>query len=46
VREQQRLGVAENKVRRISGPKRGEVTEKRKLHNDELYGLNWIAYYC
>jgi hypothetical protein len=36
-----RLRVFENKVlRRIFGPKRGEVTgEWRKLHNEELHDL-------
>jgi hypothetical protein len=39
--EEHRLGVFENRVlRRISGPKRAEVTgEWRKLHNEELHGL-------
>jgi hypothetical protein len=38
LREERRLRVFENGVlRRIFGPKRGEVTgEWRKLHNDEL----------
>jgi len=41
LREERRLRVFENRVlRRIFGPKRGEVTgEWRKLHNEELYGL-------
>jgi hypothetical protein len=41
LREEQRLGVFENKVlRRILGPKRDEATgEWRKLHNDELHDL-------
>jgi hypothetical protein len=40
-REKHRLKVFENRVlRRISGPKRDEVTEGwRKLHNDELHNL-------
>jgi hypothetical protein len=40
LREEQRLGVFENRVLRIFGPKRDEVTEEwRKLHNEELRGL-------
>jgi hypothetical protein len=41
LREKFRLGVFENWVlRRIFGPKRGEVTgEWRRLHNEELYIL-------
>ena len=41
LREERRLRVFENGVlRRIFGPKRGEVTgEWRKLHNEELKGL-------
>jgi hypothetical protein len=41
LREECRLRVFENKVlRRIFGPKRGEVTgEWRRLHNKELYAL-------
>jgi hypothetical protein len=41
VREERRLKMFENRVlRRIFGPKRGEVTgEWRKLHNEELNGL-------
>ena len=41
LREERRLRVFENKVlRRIFGPKRGEVTrEWRKLHNEELNDL-------
>jgi len=41
LREERRLGVFENRVlRRIFGPKRGEVTrEWRKLHNEELNDL-------
>jgi hypothetical protein len=38
LREERRLRVFDNRVlRRIFGPKRGEVTEEwRKLHNEEL----------
>jgi hypothetical protein len=41
LREEHRLRVFENRVlRRIFGPKRGEVTgEWRKLHNEELHNL-------
>jgi hypothetical protein len=41
LREEHRLRVFENRVlRRIFGPKRGEVTgEWRKLHNEELHML-------
>jgi hypothetical protein len=41
LREEHRLRVFENRVlRRISGPKRDEVTEEwRKLHNKELRDL-------
>jgi hypothetical protein len=41
LREGHRLRVSENRVlRRISGPKRDEVTgEWRKLHNEELRDL-------
>jgi hypothetical protein len=41
LREKCRLRVFENMVlRRISGPKRDEVTGKwRRLHNKELYAL-------
>jgi hypothetical protein len=39
LREEHRLGVFENR-RRISGPKRDEVTGGcRKLHNEELHSL-------
>jgi hypothetical protein len=41
LREEQRLGVFENRVlRRIFGPKRDEATgEWRRLHNEELNDL-------
>ena len=41
MREERRLRIFENRVlRRIFGPKRGEVTgEWRKLHNEELNDL-------
>jgi hypothetical protein len=41
LREEHRLRVFENRVlRRIFGPKRGEVTgERRKLHGGELHNL-------
>jgi hypothetical protein len=41
LREEHRLRVFENRVlRRLFGPKRGEVTgEWRKLHNEELHNL-------
>jgi hypothetical protein len=41
LREEHRLRVFENRVlRRISGPKRDEVTEEwRRLHNGELHNL-------
>jgi hypothetical protein len=41
LREEHRLKVFENRVlRRISGPKRDEVTGGwRKLHNEELHNL-------
>jgi hypothetical protein len=41
LREEHRFRVFENRVlRRIFGPKRGEVTGGcRTLHNEELYGL-------
>jgi hypothetical protein len=39
-RGEHRLRVVENRVlRRISGPKRDEVGEWRKLHNEELHNL-------
>jgi hypothetical protein len=38
LREQHRLRVFENKVLKICGPKRKEVSGGwRKLHNDELH---------
>jgi len=40
LREERRLSVYENRLRRISGPERDEVTgEWRKLHNEELNDL-------
>jgi hypothetical protein len=40
LREEHRLRVFENRVLRIFGPKRDEVTcEWRKLHNKELHDL-------
>ena len=40
LREERGLRVFENRVLRIFGPKRGEVTrEWRKLHNEELNDL-------
>jgi hypothetical protein len=38
LREKRRLRVFDNrKLRRISGPKKGEITrERRRLHNEEL----------
>ena len=41
MREGRRLKMFESRVlRRVFGPKRGEVTGKwRKLHNEELYDL-------
>jgi hypothetical protein len=40
MREEHRLGVFENRVLRIFGPNRDEVTgEWRKLHNEELHDL-------
>jgi hypothetical protein len=43
LREERRLRVFQNKaLRRIFGPKRDEVKgEWRKLHNEELYELNY-----
>jgi hypothetical protein len=41
LREEHRLRGFENRVlRRIFGPKREEDGSWRKLHNDELHGLN------
>jgi hypothetical protein len=38
--EEHRLGVIKNRLLRIFGPKRDEVTgEWRKLHNEELHDL-------
>jgi hypothetical protein len=44
LREEHRLVVFENRVlRRISGPKRDEVTgEWRKPHNEELHDLRQV----
>jgi hypothetical protein len=40
LREERRLRVFENRVLRVFGPKRDEVTgEWRKLHNEELNDL-------
>ena len=40
LREERRLRVFENRVLRVFGPKRDEVTGKwRKLHNEELRDL-------
>jgi hypothetical protein len=40
LREERRLRVFENRVLRVFGPKRDEVTGKRrKLHNEELNDL-------
>jgi hypothetical protein len=39
LREEHRLSVFENSVRRIIGPKRKEDESWRKLHNDELHSL-------
>jgi len=40
LREERRTRVFENRLlRRILGPKRDEVTEWRKLHNEELNDL-------
>jgi len=40
VREERRLRVFENRVLRIFGPKRDEVTKEwRKLHHEELNDL-------
>jgi hypothetical protein len=47
LREERRLRVFENRVlRRVFGPKRGEVTgEWRKLHNEKLSGV-LLTQYC
>jgi uncharacterized membrane protein len=43
LKEERRLRVFENRVlRRIFGPKKDEVTEWRKLHNEELNGLYFL----
>jgi hypothetical protein len=40
LREERRLTVFENRVLRICGPKRDEVTgEGRKIHNEEINDL-------
>jgi hypothetical protein len=40
LREEHKLRVFENRVLRIFGPKRDEVTRSwRKLHNEELHNL-------
>jgi hypothetical protein len=39
LREEHRLRVFENRVLRISGPKRGEDGSWRKFHDDELHNL-------
>jgi len=40
MRKERRLRVFENRVLRVFGPKRDEVTEEwRKLHNEELNDL-------
>jgi hypothetical protein len=40
LREEHRLRVFENRVlRRIFGPKKDEVTERKKLHIEELHNL-------
>jgi hypothetical protein len=45
LREDRRLRVCENRVLRIFGPKRDEITgEWRKLHNEELYNLYTSPY--
>jgi hypothetical protein len=45
LREESRLRVFENRVlRRIFRPRRDEVTGSwRKLHNEELHSLNFLA---
>jgi hypothetical protein len=40
LREERRLRVSENRVlRRMFGPKREEVGDWRRLHNEELHNL-------
>jgi len=40
LRKEHNLRVFKNRVlRKLSGPKRGEVTVERRLHNEELYDL-------
>jgi hypothetical protein len=42
MRGERKLRLLENKVLRIFGPRRDEVTEDwRKLHNEELNDLYW-----
>jgi hypothetical protein len=44
LREERRLRVFENRVLRLFGAKRDEVTgEWRKLHNEDLYSLSNIV---
>jgi hypothetical protein len=46
LREDHRLRVFENRVLRIFGPKRNEVTgDWRKLHNEELHVVLILKYY-
>jgi hypothetical protein len=46
LREEHRLRVFENRVLRIFGPKRNEVTgDWRKLHNEELHIVLILKYY-
>jgi hypothetical protein len=40
LREEHRLRVFENRMLRIFGTKREEDGSWRKLHNDELHGLD------
>jgi hypothetical protein len=45
LREEHKLRVYENRVLRVFGPKRDEVTgEWRKLHNEEL--SDWYSILC
>ena len=47
LREERRLRVFENRVLRVFGPKRDEVTrEWRKLHNEELSDLYSLPKLC